>query len=213
MDTPSTPPGEGSQILPAHIEDTLQAIARLHIDHRRGATGLQETVERLTRFFSRPRAAGLLALVVVVWIGANLMLRAGGRTPFDPPPFSLLQGAAGVTALFMTVFILVTQRREDQLSELREQLTLELAMLSEQKAAKIIELLEELRRDMPGVRNRTDLQADVLSQPADPEAVLEALKETQAVAETTTAADPSSLRLTDAKPSPDSADPVGDAKP
>ncbi|HEY0435444.1 MAG TPA: DUF1003 domain-containing protein [Phenylobacterium sp.] len=136
-------------------------------------------MERLTRFFSRPRAAGLLAALLVAWLGLNLALQMGGATAFDPPPYNLLQGMTGVVALFMTVFILITQRREDELSELREQLTLELAMLSEQKAAKIIELIEELRRDLPMVVNRYDAEARILSHPADPEAVLEALKETQ----------------------------------
>ena len=165
--------------LPAHIEDTVQAIGRLHLDHRRGATGLQRTVERLTRFFSRPRAAGLLALVVAAWVAANTFLQASNQPAFDPAPYNLLQGAAGIVALFMTIFILITQRREDELSELREQLTLELAMLSEQKAAKIIELLEELRRDLPDVRNRVDEEADIFARPADPDAVLGALRETQ----------------------------------
>jgi uncharacterized membrane protein len=171
--------GDETPILPAHIDDTVQAIARLHIDHRRGSTGLQRTVERLTRFFSRPRAAGLLAAGVALWICVNLGLTIAGVAPFDPAPFSGLQSVAGVGALFMTVFILVTQRREDELSELREQLTLELAMLSEQKTAKLIELVEELRRDLPNVQNRPDAEAASLSRPADPEAVLEALKENQ----------------------------------
>jgi len=166
-------------ILPAHIDETVQAIARLHIDHRRGSTGLQRVVERLTRFFSRPRAVGLLAVGVLLWVGSNLAITAAGATPFDPAPFNGLQSVAGVGALFMTVFILVTQRREDELSELREQLTLELAMLAEQKTAKLIELVEELRRDLPNVRNRPDAEAKSLSRPADPEAVLEALKENQ----------------------------------
>ena len=48
----------------------------------------------------------------------------------------------------MVVLILATQRREYQLAQLREQLTLELAILSEQKTAKVIQLLEESRRDM-----------------------------------------------------------------
>jgi uncharacterized membrane protein len=177
----STSPGssDATPILPAHIDVTVQAIARLHIDHRRGATGLQRTVERLTRFFSRPRSAGILAAGVSLWIVANLVLSVTGGRPFDPAPFNGLQSVAGVGALFMTVFILVTQRREDELSELREQLTLELAMLSEQKAAKLIELMEELRRDMPNVRNRSDAEAATFARPADPEAVLEALKENQ----------------------------------
>ena len=78
----------------------------------------------------------------------------------------------------MTVLILTTQRREDELTSHREQLTLELAILREQKSAKIISLLEELRRDDPHLHNRHDAEAEALSTPADPNAVLEAIKET-----------------------------------
>ncbi len=52
------------------------------------------------------------------------------------------------------MLILTTQRRADELAQHREQLTLELAILSEQKTAKVIELLEEMRRDNPNLRNR-----------------------------------------------------------
>ncbi|HXA38797.1 MAG TPA: DUF1003 domain-containing protein [Phenylobacterium sp.] len=166
-------------LMPAHIEQTLQAIARLHLEHHRGATPWQRTVDRLTRFFGRPRFAAMLVAFLAAWLALNLaLLVTRGRT-FDPPPFSALQGLATGVALFMTVFILITQRRSDQLSELREQLTLELALLSEQKAAKMIELLEELRRDMPNVVNRVDGEAEALAKPADPEAELVALKESQ----------------------------------
>jgi uncharacterized membrane protein len=56
-------------------------------------------------------------------------------------------------------------------------LTLELAVLTEQKAAKAIALLEELRRDSPHVHDRVDRQADVMAQPADPQMVIDAIKE------------------------------------
>jgi uncharacterized membrane protein len=76
----------------------------------------------------------------------------------------------------MTVFILATQRREDELANRHEQLTLELAMLSEQKAAKIILLLEELRQDHPEIQDRVDKEAVAMSSPADSRSILEALK-------------------------------------
>jgi uncharacterized membrane protein len=79
--------------------------------------------------------------------------------------------------VFLTVFILATQRREDQLSELRQRLTLELAMLSDQKSAKLIALIEELRTDMPSVRNRRDHEAEAFADPADPEAVIDRLRD------------------------------------
>jgi hypothetical protein len=40
-------------------------------------------------------------------------------------------------------------------------------------------LIEERRRDLPNVHNRPDAEAARFSRPADPEAVLDALKEHQ----------------------------------
>jgi uncharacterized membrane protein len=82
----------------------------------------------------------------------------------------------------MVVLILVTQQREDQLAQHREHLILELALLGEQKTAKVIELLEESRRDNPLIRNRVDQEAEDMAQPADPQEVLDAIKEIHAEA-------------------------------
>ena len=165
-------------ILPAHIEDTVQAIARLHAAHRARATPLQRIVERATARAGRPAFVALLTVLVVSWLAVNVAMVAIGRTPLDAPPFFWLQGAVALTALYMTVLILTTQRREDEFTAHREQLTLELAILNDQKSAKIIALLEELRRDDPHIHNRDDAEANVLSTPADPNAVLEAIQST-----------------------------------
>ena len=89
----------------------------------------------------------------------------------------------GLLALYVTLLILTTQRREDQLAGYREQLTLELAILGEQKSAKIIYLLEEMRRDSPALSDRVDAEAAAMSVAADPQAVLDAIKESEAEAE------------------------------
>ena len=96
----------------------------------------------------------MLAVIVASWISLNLLADALGYRPIDPPPFSWLQDAVSLASLFMVISILATQRREDQLAQLHEQLNLELAILSEQKTAKVIQLLEESRRD-----NQTRLTA------------------------------------------------------
>ena len=49
--------------------------------------------------------------------------------------------------------------------------------------AKVIQLLEESRRDNPLIRDRVDQEAEAMAQPADPQSVLEAIKETHAEAE------------------------------
>ncbi len=164
-------------ILPAHIEDTVQSIARLHAEHYQQATRLQRTVDRMTALMGRPSFVGFLTVAVLIWVLGNLGAAWAGWEPMDPPPFAWLGGVVSLTALYMTALILATQRREDQLAGHREQLTLELAILGEQKSAKIIELLEEMRRDDPNLRNRVDHEAAAMSTPADPQAVLDAIKD------------------------------------
>ena len=163
------------EALPQHVEATVRAIAELHAEHHKRATQWQRYVELATARAGRPSFLGVLTLVLAAWILLNVGLIAEGREALDPPPFSWLQGAVAVAALYMTILILTTQRREDQLAERREQLTLELAILSEQKAAKIIELLEELRQDDPHLPNRVDGHAAALAISADPQAVLSAI--------------------------------------
>ena len=60
---------------------------------------------------------------------------------------------------------------------------MELAILSEQETAKVIQLLEESRRDNPLIRDRVDQEAEAIAQLADPQSVLDAIKETHAAAE------------------------------
>ena len=168
-----------ASVLPIHSEEAIQSIARLHAEHRANATRHQLVVERITSLLGRPVFIGVLTIVVVGWMSLNGFAAALGYRPLDPPPFPSLSGAASLASLYLVVLILTTQGRHDGLTQRRDQLNLELAILSEQKTAKVVALLEELRRDSPAVRDRVDKQADVMARPADPQSVIDAIKETR----------------------------------
>jgi uncharacterized membrane protein len=163
--------------LPPHIEEIVRAIERMRAEHHSRATPLERAVDRVTALIGRPAFFGFLTLLVASWVGGNLLLLRSGRQALDAPPFSWLQVTFTVAALYISALILSTQRRADQLASHREQMTLQLAILSEQKAAKIIALLEELRLDSPEVRNRVDVEADAMATPADAQAVSQAIRQ------------------------------------
>jgi len=144
----------------------------------RSATRLQLYVDRATAIVAHPSFIVVVTVAVLAWIAGNLIAVRLGGVRLDGPAFPWLQGAGELAAIYITTLVLMSQRRKDELSELREQLTLELAIMTEQKGAKIIALIEEMRRDNPLIANRVDLQADAMSRPADPTAVIEAIKET-----------------------------------
>ena len=172
-------PQDATPILPAHMSDTISAIAKLHADHERAASPIQRLIERTTEWLGKPRFLGEFTLFVAGWVSiVELQMKFYGSS-FDPPPFNLLQGILTVLAVYITALILSTQRRAGQLASHREQLTLELATLAEQKSAKTIALLEEIRRDNPLLPNRVDQDADAMAETVDPEAVLQAIIQTQ----------------------------------
>lgn len=163
-----------SETLPPHVEETVRAVEQMRVDHHVSATSIDRAMDRIKSRISAPSFMLLTALLVAIWIVANLALRTEA---WDPAPFSYLDLTLSTLAFLITVLILATQRRADSLAEHREQLILQLAFVSEQKTAKIIGLLEELRRDSPQIRDRTDHIADQMTENVDPQAVSNALRD------------------------------------
>jgi hypothetical protein len=83
----------------------------------------------------------------------------------------------GTESVFNGADILASQTRADRLANLREQMTLETVLLNTQKASKLIDLMEELRRDSPNVKDRVDLEAMEMAGLPDYDTVLNAIQE------------------------------------
>lgn len=124
----------------------------------------------------RPRSIYLLLGLSAAWIVVNALMPLWGRAPWDAPPFHWLQGALGLYAAVTATMVLTTQQRQQAHSDQRADVQLQVNIASEQKAAKAIGLLEELRRDLPSVGDRVDLQAEAMAEALDPAAVLTALE-------------------------------------
>ena len=162
--------------VPPHIEETVAAMAALHAEHYQRAGRLQRFVSKATAMVAEPGVLGILTVAIAGWIALNVALAGAGRPAPDPPPFAYLSVAASTVALYLTAMILISRRADDEFQTRRDQLTLELAILSDQKSAKIIALLEEFRRNDPNQGDHRDEVAEALAQPSDPQAVLDAIK-------------------------------------
>src|SRR5437867_1364213 len=158
------------------VLENVKAISALYQRAEREVTRHQRVVEVVTSAAARPRTLYVVAALALGWALVNGVVAAYGGRAIDPPPFYWLQGAMGLTALLLAIVILATQRRQAELAEHHAHLDLQVNLLAEQKIAKAIALLEELRRDLPAVRDREDQEAKAMAEPADPHAVADALK-------------------------------------
>ena len=155
----------------------IETILEFYTREEQKISRSQRILERFSGFIGQPVFLGIILLFVALWMFANAVLRQLGMAEFDPPPFFWLQGMVGLGALLTATVVLIKQNRLAKLEEQRAHLDLKVTLLTEQKAAKIIDMLEELRRDLPNVKNRHDPEAAALQQSLNPDQVLAALDE------------------------------------
>ena len=101
----------------------------------------------------------------VCWIAWNLVAPNVGFPQIDEPPFFWLQGLIGLNAFIISTAVLIRQNHMSRLANHHAHVDLQVSLL-----------LEELRRDMPGVSDKLDREADELAQPTDTGAVISAIE-------------------------------------
>ena len=76
----------------------------------------------------------------VVWMTINLGLIPGIQ-PFDPFPFGLLTMVVSLEAIFLSIFVLLSQKRGSKIDALREEVDLQVDIIMEQEVTKVMHLI------------------------------------------------------------------------
>ena len=163
--------------LPNSVNENIGTIAEHHERHEQQVTRAQAFIERMSLFLGSPGYVAANVVLIVVWIAWNLAApELLDIDEFDEAPFFWLQGFIGLNALLISTTVLIRQNRMSKLAEHNAHLHLQISLLAEEKASKIIAMLEELRRDSPDIPDKIDEEADELAESADTHVVLEAIE-------------------------------------
>ena len=173
-------PSPPTQAFPYHQPQTVEDVVQQNIDTivhldtaaRAQRTRLARVVDVITAFCGSLSFVGVHTVWFGVWIGENLLR---GHAGFDPYPFPLLTLLVSLEAIFLSTFVLISQNREAQLSERRNQLDLQINLLSEQENTKILTMLKQIA-DKLRVDVSQDPTVQVLEQPTRPEKLVEQLE-------------------------------------
>lgn len=162
--------------LPPSVSENIGTIAQFYARHEERMSLPQSLIEKISLVFGSPGYVAGSVVFVVCWIAANLVAPNYGWRQIDEPPFFWLQGIITLNAFIISTTVLIRQHRMSKLAEHHAHLDLQVNLLAEEKSSKIIAMLEELRRDLPTVRDKPDHEAEELAKPADPKAVLSAIE-------------------------------------
>jgi uncharacterized membrane protein len=127
-------------------------------------TLIQTLADRLNDLASSPRFLAAHALWFSVWILWNS--GALRLEPFDPYPFGFLTLVVSLEAIFLSIFILMAQKRESAIAELREELGLQVNLRIEEEVTKTLQLVTGLYTRL-GHRPGEDPELHDMLQPLD----------------------------------------------
>jgi uncharacterized membrane protein len=109
------------------------------------------------------------------WIGFNAW---PGLAHFDPYPFTFLTLVVSLEAIFLSSFILISQNYELRISDRRNQLDLQINLLTEQENTKMIQMLERIAKKV-GADHGSDPDVRILKENTDPEKLVAQIEQAQ----------------------------------
>ena len=147
----------------AVVDRNVQALAQIRAAHMEARDVQGRVADRITGFAGSMRCIYLHLALFGTWLLINTRALPVVE-PFDPYPFVMLAMFASVEAIFLSTFVLISQNRQAQLAEKRNDLDLQINLLAEHEITRILQVVDEIakRLAIPQVGHDTEaLKRDV----------------------------------------------------
>lgn len=162
--------------VPAAVDDNIATIAALEqqwLRERKVGEHLGDAIAR---------TLGTLPMLVfhVVWFSAWFAVNLGwipGLPAFDPFPFGLLTVFVSLEAIFLSLFLLISQNRLQRQADKRMHLDMQINLLAEAEITAVLKLLRKIG-DKLGVDGLNEADLKDLVRPTDVRKVVEAVENT-----------------------------------
>src|SRR6476619_6260149 len=149
----------------AKINTAFRAIKAQHSANR---SGMEILADRLIGVASGSGFLIVHAVLFVIWIFWNSA--PVGLPRFDPYPYGMLTTIVSLEAIFLSIFVLMTQGRESRIGELREELTLQVNLRMEEEVTKTLHLVAGLYSRL-NVKLADDPELKAMLEPLDPKKI------------------------------------------
>jgi uncharacterized membrane protein len=151
-----------------------KAFRAIKAQHSANRTSMEILADRMIGVASATPFLVIHAILFVIWIIWNL---PGVPLPqFDPYPYGMLTTIVSLEAIFLSIFVLMTQSRESRIGELREELTLQVNLRVEEEVTKTLHLVAGLYSRL-GLKLADDPELKTMLEPLDPKRIEEDLAE------------------------------------
>jgi uncharacterized membrane protein len=126
---------------------TIEAIANIE----QAAQDSRSWMDHVAGAITRVAGSGSSILFHMIWFSLWLLINlhaVPGIEPFDPYPFNLLTTVVSLEAIFLTLFVLISQNRMSREADKRAQLDLQVNLLAEKETTTILRMLQGISKHL-----------------------------------------------------------------
>jgi uncharacterized membrane protein len=153
------------------VERNIKALLDRAKKEDEDKTTEEKIAETITRFTGSMKFVYIHLVFVGLWIFWNLGWI--GLSPFDKS-FVILAMFASVEALFLSTFVLISQKRMMKHADKRSDLNLQVSLLAEHEITRLITLVTAMAQQMK-IAEADDPEIEELSKDVRPEKVLDTM--------------------------------------
>jgi uncharacterized membrane protein len=124
-------------------DHAIEAVAQIEHASRDARSRIDHCASTITRLAGSVHSIVLHLGWFISWLLINLQALPGIK-PFDPFPFNLLTTVVSIEAIFLTLFVLISQNRMSQEADKRAQLDLQVNLLAEKETTLILRMLHDM---------------------------------------------------------------------
>ncbi len=139
-------------------------------------TPQERLAERITRFAGTMLFVYLHLALVIAWIALHLGLFGGGRA-FDPN-LNILAMIASVEAIFISIFVLISQNRMAMRAAKQAALDLHISLLTEHEVTRLAHVVSAIAERLD-IKDSADMHLSEARRDVSPDAVLDEIEASQ----------------------------------
>jgi uncharacterized membrane protein len=157
------------------IDDRKRVIRSLRAKEDEKRSFSERIADKVSEIFGSMTFLALNVVFFAVWIALNTNIIPGVE-PFDPFPFGFLTMAVSLEAIILAILVLISQNRAEKIAELREEIDLQIDILTEEELTKLLHMVA-LLLEKHGIDNGHDEELKEMMEPTDLDALETALEE------------------------------------
>lgn len=100
--------------------------------------------ERIADWITNTFGTMAFLIINIIWFAIWLAWNNGvipGVEPFDPYPFGMLTTIVSLEAIILAIFVLISQNRAERVGDLRQEMDLQVDMITEEELTKLLRMV------------------------------------------------------------------------